>query len=311
MTDVVAPSGRRIALRSWRAWEPRAVVQVLHGLAEHIDRYERFATACNRRGIAVVGHDHRGHGAAAEATQLGHFGDKDGWSRVIDDAYAVFRATEREYRDLPIILLGHSMGSYIAQDLVMRKTPAIAGLLLSGSTWPKRSDVRFARLLAVILCALRGRRAPGQVFDKMVFKTYNKHFEPNRTEFDWLSRDELEVDRYIHDPKCGSLSSYALWRELFGGLLNISTREALRKAPDELPILITGGELDPVGGRAALERLAAEYRTTDHSDVTLKLYPEGRHEMLNETNRDAVTKDWLDWIDAVVARAPQGTQAVR
>ena len=306
MANIVAPSGRRIALRSWKAWEPRAVVQVLHGLAEHIDRYERFATACNRRGIAVVGHDHRGHGAAAEETQLGHFGDKDGWSHVIDDAYAVFRATEREYPGLPIVLLGHSMGSYIAQDLVMRKMPAIAGLLLSGSTWPKRGDVRVARLLANIVCALGQRRAPSQLFDKMLFKAYNKQFEPNRTEFDWLSRDELEVDRYVHDTKCGSLSTYGLWRDLFGGLLNISTRNALRKIPNELPILITGGEVDPVGGAAALQRLAAEYTGTEHSDVSLKLYPGGRHEMLNETNRDAVTDDWLDWMDNVLARMPQG-----
>lgn len=305
MADVIAPSGRRIAVRTWRAWEPRAVVQVLHGLAEHIDRYERFATACNRRSIAVVGHDHRGHGSAAEETQLGHFGDKDGWSRVIDDAYAVFRGTERTYHGLPIILLGHSMGSYIAQDLVMRKMPAIAGLLLSGSTWPKRRDVRFARLLASVACALGRRRAPSQLLDKMLFKAYNKQFEPNRTAFDWLSRDELEVDRYVHDAKCGSLSTYGLWRELFGGLLSISTREALRKVPEELPILITGGEVDPVGGAAALQRLAAEYAATDHSDVTVKLYPEGRHEMLNETNRDGVTADWLDWIDDVLARTPQ------
>ncbi len=134
----------------------------------------------------------------------------------------------------------------------------------------------------------------------MSFGQFNKRFAPNRTEFDWLSRDEQEVDEYVADPLCGAPSGSRLWYDLFGGLLEISRESALRKVPTVLPILITGGELDPVGGAKALTRLAAEYEATGHENVTLKLYPGGRHEMVNETNRDEVTADILAWIDTVV-----------
>ena len=302
--EAISPDGRRIPLCVWPTAAPRAVVQLLHGLAEHIGRYDRFADACNRHGFAVVGHNHRGHGAQDGNGQLGHYADHDGWSRVIDDAYAVYRAIDRRYPSTPILLFGHSMGSYIAQSLVMRKAPAIRALILSGSTWPNRLEIKLARGLAFIACTLRGRRRLSTLFDKLLFKGYNETFAPNRTSFDWLSRDGDEVDRYVADPLCGGLSSNALWAELFGGLIEISSPAMLGKVPHQLPLLVTGGEADPVGGKKALHRLAAEYEATNHPDVSLMLYTDARHEMLNELNRDAVTSDWLAWIDEVLAREP-------
>ena len=297
MAEIAAADGRQIALREWPVPQPRATVQILHGLAEHIGRYERFAEACNERGYSVVGHNHRGHG---KHSGLGHFGDRDGWSVVVEDAHRVFRHVSENHANAPVVLLGHSMGSYIAQSLVMRKAPDLAALVLSGSTWPKRGEVRFASWLATIVGAIRGRRRLSKLFDTMVFQGYNKAFAPARTPFDWLSRDADEVDRYVNDPLCGGLSSYAMWKDIFGGLLEISSPDMLARVANDLPLLITGGEADPVGGAAALTKLADAYRGAGHSEVTLTLYADGRHEMLNETNRDEVTKDWLDWIEGAL-----------
>ena len=300
---ISAADDRQIELSIWRPdTEPRGVIQVLHGLAEHIARYDRFARECTARGYAVVGHNHRGHGEQAAGGLLGHFADRDGMMLVVDDAERVFAEVRRQFPAAPIVLMGHSMGSYIAQLFVMRRAPDIAALILSGSTWPNQQEIRMARMLGKIMRFFRGTRRHSRLFDEMIFKKYNKTFAPNRTGFDWLSRDEAEVDRYIEDRLCGSRSSYGLWLELFNTLIEISERGATARVAKDLPMLITGGAEDPVGGARPLARLAAEYEASGHERVTLKLYADGRHEMLNETNRDAVTDDILSWIDTNVSR---------
>ena len=291
--------GREIDLRRWPAAEETAgVIQILHGLAEHSARYDRFARAANERGYAVVAHDHRGHGPQFAPDALGHFADRDGWARVVDDVDAVTRSIRETIGDKPIVLLGHSMGSYIAQSYVMRYPARIQRLILSGSTWPNRFEVRVARLIAALIAAVRGPGSPGALMDRLSFGKFNDRFQPNRTAFDWLSRDAAEVDRYIDDPLCGHLSSNRLWVDLLGGLLEISRPASIAGIADDLPVLITGGAVDPVGGAGALSRLADAYRKAGKTKVTLKLYPDGRHEMLNEINRDEVTRDILDWIES-------------
>lgn len=292
-------AGREIDLRTWPAVDRTlGVIQILHGLAEHSGRYDRFARAANERGYAVVAHDHRGHGPQFAPDALGHFADRDGWTKVLSDVDAVSRSIREEIADKPLILLGHSMGSYIAQSYVMRYPARIKRLILSGSTWPNRAEVRVARLIAWLLAAIRGPASPGTLMDRLSFGKFNDRFQPNRTAFDWLSRDPSEVDRYIDDALCGHLSSNRLWVDLLGGLLEISRTTSIAGVADDLPILITGGALDPVGGASALSRLAEAYRKAGKSKVDLKLYAEGRHEMLNEINRDEVTRDILDWIES-------------
>lgn len=303
--DIEADDGHHIELRVWPTEEPsRALIQVMHGLAEHADRYDRFARACNARAYAVVAHNHRGHGGQSAPHDLGHFADVEGWSKLIDDVKCVFDETKKQYPAVPYILFGHSMGSYVAQSFVMREAPELDGLILSGSTWPNRTGVRIARWLAWIATAVRGPRVAGTVFDNMSFGQFNKRFAPNRTEFDWLSRDEEEVDRYVADALCGAPASSRLWYDLFGALLEISDAKSLVKVPGSLPLLITGGVFDPVGGAKALSRLAAEYRASGHQNVALKLYADARHEMLNEINRDDVTADILGWMDRVLRFDP-------
>jgi alpha-beta hydrolase superfamily lysophospholipase len=190
------------------------------------------------------------------------------------------------------------MGSFVAQSFAMHYGAKLSGLLLSASTWPSRLQ-SFPGVMLARLEALRiGKRGTSTLLDKLGFGNFNKCFKSPRTELDWLSRDEQEVDAYIADPLCGGPYTCGLWIDLLGGLFSIGSDNALGRIPGDLPILITGGADDPVGGERGMTKLAMHYAQTGHSRMSLKLYAGGRHEMLNETNRDEVTTDWLDWIAA-------------
>jgi alpha-beta hydrolase superfamily lysophospholipase len=293
--NLTAPDGHSIATFEWCPSDapPNIVIQVLHGLGEHAGRYERFATACNAERIAVVAHNHRGHGHVEE---FGHYADHDGWANVIADVLQVRQHIADRFPKVPVVLLGHSMGSYIAQSFVMRHGGNNHALILSASTYAPRGQLRAGHLCAQLLTALTGGQRVNSFLNHSGLGKFNERFKPARTKFDWLSRDEAEVDRYIQDPLCGGDFSNKLWADLTGGLLEITSRDAAATVRQDLPILILGGERDPVGGTIGLTLLADVYRKTGHDDVTLKLYPEGRHEMLNETNRDAVTRDVIEWI---------------
>ncbi len=297
-TSINTTDGHAIPVVTWAPKDnPVALLQIFHGLAEHAERYARFAGAATAAGYVVVAHDHRGHGRACPESGLGHFADADGWDLIVHDAKSVQDDAGRRYPGLPVVLLGHSMGSYIAQDFVMRHPHSVSALVLSGSTWPSRLQVWLGRWLARWEALRRGRRHRSKRLNAMAFGAFNRRFEPARTPFDWLSRDVAEVDRYIADTLCGSVASATLWQDLLGGLLAISSATALQRIPSGLPVLITGGEEDPVGGRRGMTRLAAAYERSGHTAVTLKIYSGGRHEMLNETNRDEVTDDILGWLE--------------
>ncbi len=292
-----ATDGHDIRLQVWRpAIAAIGVVQILHGLGEHADRYARFAEAAIARGFIVYCHDHRGHGKYAD--QYGYFGDSDGWSLVASDANRVHQEISGLHAELPISLIGHSMGSYIAQSFLIRHTPRIAGLILSASTWQSRPLLLLASLLAKVEGWRLGKHRSSALLNRMGYGNFNKPFHPVRTESDWLSRDESEVDKFIADPLCGGPYTAGLWSDLTAGLFEISSDSALRRIDADLPILITGGEVDPVGGDKGMTKLVLHYAQTGHQQIRVKIYADGRHEMLNEINRDEVTEDWLDWIQA-------------
>jgi len=278
---------------------PLAVIQLLHGLGEHAARYERFAAACNQEHMNVVAHNHRGHG---DLENYGHFADENGWDKVIGDVLQVRQEIAARYPKLPVVLLGHSMGSYIAQSFVMRHGGNNAALILSASTLASRFELRMGRAAAAIAATLFGKRHVSGFLNQMGLGNLNNPFKPNRTGFDWLSRDEDEVDRYVADPLCGGQFSNQLWSDLTGGMLEISSLRAIASVRDDMPVLITGGACDPVGGQTGMTRLADAYRQTGHDDVALTIYPEGRHEMLNETNRDEVSKDIVAWVESRLGR---------
>lgn len=274
----------------------RGIIQVLHGLGEHSRRYARFAGVANARGYAVVCHDHRGHGGH-DPENRGYFAPADGWNRLVSDALCVHEFAADRFPGQPHTLLGHSMGSYLAQSFAMHHGARLNALLLSGSTWYGRAQPVFANLLARAECWRVGEHRHSALLDKLGFANFNRRFEPARTEFDWLSHDDEEVDKYAADPNCGGPFTAGLWRDVTGGLYEISSDMQLARVPTDLPILITGGELDPLGGERGMGKLALHYAQTSHSRLSVKIYPGGRHEMLNEVNRDQVTADWLDWID--------------
>ena len=295
-----AKDGRRILIDIWNPSQPKALIHLFHGLGEHPARYERFANHCNSLGFAVAAHNHRGHGENCPEDELGHYADKDGWDKVISDAALVQDELIRQLPNIPVILLGHSMGSYIAQSFLMRGHGSVNALVLSATAFNSRLQLRIGHWLAAFESMRGGKRNKSALLNKMGFGAFNKPFQPNRTEFDWLSRDENEVDKYVADPLCGADSSSGLWFDMTGGLLEVSSLKALRKIPADMPVLITGGSDDPVGGQKGLTLLAKKYEESGHANTMLKIYESGRHEMLNETNRDEFSQDLTQWMTEAV-----------
>lgn len=291
--------GPDIHLYVWHPDEDKSngdVVQIVHGLGEHAGRYRRLAGSLTDAGYLVVAHDQRGHGRTAQRGIPGHFADQDGWDKVVEDVERVRQEAKALRPDGRVILLGHSMGSYVAQSYALRHPCNMEALVLSGSTFASRMQLRIFRIVAAIESLRQGSTGRSRLLDKLSFGAFNKEFQPARTDFDWLSRDEAEVDAYVTDPLCGGQSTNQLWRDLTGGLMEISAVPALRQLPASLPVYILGGEQDPVGGAKGLTRLYDAYREAGLAGTTLRLYPDGRHEMFNETNRDEVTADLLAWL---------------
>lgn len=285
--------------RLWPQTSPVATIHLMHGMAEHCDRYIPLAEFLHQAGYQVVTHNHRGHG---ERRPRGHYADANaanmgGWELLMDDILRVQQAT---CGDEPRILLGHSMGSFIAQGFAIRHGDLLSGLILSGSNHQSSALFHLGRSVASLLKLRQGQQHLSGVMDALSFGAFNKAFRPNRTDFDWLSRDHQQVDRYLADAACGHLCSLQLWTDLFSGLIEIGKANNLRKIPAHLPIYLFGGDRDPVGQMGkGVPALKAFLEKTGHDNVTLRMYPEGRHEMLNETNASEVFQDTLNWLKSL------------
>ena len=268
--------GLELATYEWDVADPRGVVQVAHGLAEHSARYDRFARALNDAGYTVRASDHRGHGDSITGTP-GDFG-APGFEALIADM-AAYGASLRG--EPPLFLFAHSMGSFAAQSVIVTHSEQYAGVVLSGST-------------ALDLLAAGMAEAEGPVG----LEAFNAGFEP-RTGYEWLSRDETEVDRYVADPLCGFDLPDETVPALFGAAGTLADPTALAGIRSGLPLLVVSGSEDPLaGGGQLVEVLGQRYRDAGLVDVTVKLYDGARHEILNETNRDEVTSDVVAWLDA-------------
>lgn len=293
-----SPRGAEEAALSLSLWmpqgKPRAVVQILHGMAEHIARYDRLARALCAHGYAVAGHSHRGHGQECASDKLGYFYDRDGWDIVVRDAHYVTVLLRGRFPEAKIFLLGHSMGSFMAREYAIRYGGELQALVLSGTGYYGKALCAAGGLLAK-MCP---RQKPARIVDKIAFSSNNKPFEPARTPFDWLSRDEKEVDKYIADDRCGFLFTGRAFGDFFGGLKALTKTERLVSLPKTLPIFILSGDNDPVGGMGAgVRRVYDEYKAAGIDDVNIKLYSGARHEIFNEINRDDVTNDLLAWLN--------------
>jgi alpha-beta hydrolase superfamily lysophospholipase len=294
---LTAPDETRLRCYEWPAENARAAVVIVHGMAEHAIRYGRFAKALNDAGIAAVSMDLRGHGATASVEDKGWFAKSDGWKRVLADIRQLTGWAAEKYEGRPVILFGHSMGSIFARAALASFGGMYRAAVLSGVTVDEPGRRNIAPAIAGAVSALQGSKRPSAVLDNLTFGAYNKRFAPARTRFDWLSRDQKEVDKYVLDGNCGFICTGSMFVDVSRVLLETLKPRSVAKIPKDVPILIMSGAEDPVGGFGA----AASYLERQYGqaglDVTVRRYEGARHELLNETNRDEVTKDLLEFIN--------------
>jgi alpha-beta hydrolase superfamily lysophospholipase len=295
--------GATLHVSGWAVEAPKAIVQVLHGMAEYGSRYARLAQALADAGYTTYAHDYRGHGkSVAEGTPPGHMADSDSWNRIVEDAHGVNREIAKRHPGLPLIVLGHSMGSFVLQQLLFEHPTDMVAAALSASNGKPPAIAGVAKLLARIERARAGKRKPSPVLQRLTFGEYNKAFAPTRTEFDWLSRDPDEVDKYVADPLLGFAVSTQTWLDMISALGRIANPRNVARVPKGMPLYLLAGDEDQVGDSGkGMKNLHDAYKRAAIFDVRLKLYPGGRHEMFNETNRQEVTDDLVRWCDEIVA----------
>lgn len=281
----------------------RAAVQIAHGMAEHGARYAGLAQKLNTQGFAVYASDHRGHGLSIpQGATPGHMADTDGWNKATGDLNLVNGEIKRRHPGIPVIMLGHSMGSFMAQSYLAKYGDSVAAIALSATNGPPGALGAIGQLITRLEKLRLGAEGHSPVMAGMTFKAFNKGFKPNRTEFDWLSRDDAEVDKYVADPLCGFECSVATWISMLDALTRIASDKALAAMDKSKPIYVVSGLEDPIGEKGkGVKRLLAAYKKHGFGNVTSKFYPDARHEIFNETNRDEVTADFIGWLNTVVA----------
>ncbi|MAM00219.1 MAG: alpha/beta hydrolase [Alteromonadaceae bacterium] len=280
-----SPDNHRIPLVSWAPKHPCAVMVIAHGMAEHAARYQALAHWLNENGVAVVAIQHRGHGPNCSDAELGHYGDYQGWQKVVDDLAQVVSHARKQYPALPLTLFGHSMGSFIAQAFAQQYGDQIDNLILCATNRIDKTKLMVSLGLVRAIRAIRGKRHHSRLIDRMTFGAFNKAFTPNRTTHDWLSRDPQQVDRYLKDPLCGFSCTTGLWSDFIGGMLKINPA-IWRK---DLPVHLLAGDQDPVGEMGnGFSRHVADLRAAGVYVASERLFPGARHELVNETNADEV-----------------------
>nr|WP_289767163.1 alpha/beta hydrolase [uncultured Acetatifactor sp.] len=280
------------------------VLQVVHGMAEYAERYEEFAEYLTARGFVVTGDDHLGHGkSVGEKGKQGYFCEQDPATVLVRDEHRLKKLTQELYPHVPYVIMGHSMGSFIARNYICRYGTGIDAAIIMGTGMQPMAVLLAARLLAGIQKLFCGSRHVSKLIDKMAFGGYGRKIGNPRTPWDWLSRDEKRVDQYIADPMCGFTFTVNGFDALFTLVSRLHSQENLKAVPKNLPVFMVSGDADPVGDygkgvRKACDSLAA----AGLEDISLKLYEGGRHELLNETNRAEVMEDILEWVQSKVLK---------
>ena len=291
-----ASDGHRVACYRWPVDTPRAVIQIAHGMGEHARRYDWVARQLNDGGYSVVASDHRGHGETAGPVR-GYMGP-DGWNRTLADMYEINREIRGQYPGRPLCLLGHSMGSMLSQQYITRYGHSIDLLALSGSPGFKESRLNFIGRWVLKFEHWRlGPDGTSELMQKSLFGSFNDPFDsPEATGFEWLSRDREQVRRYVADDQCGFVVTPGTLIDMGQATPVSQSLAAIAKVPGDLVMYVFSGSEDPVHGQQKdLDRMVAAYRQAGLSP-TCKLYPGGRHEMFNETNREEVMTDLLNWL---------------
>ena len=299
-TDFYYPSFGKGMIHGCR-WEPQgkplAVLQIVHGVAEYAARYEHFATFMASKGFLVVAEDHMGHGGSlGDEGTIGCF--EGGWHKAVADTHRLLSYTRMEFPDVPYILLGHSMGSFMVRTLLAKYPKCgVSAAIISGTAWMHRGIINSGIAAATLVAKRQGAEKPSKLLNDMMFGSYNRKIEHRRTTHDWLTRDNKIVDAYVDDPLCGFTITAGLAKDMMTGLLYIQEPEHLNKMRKDLPVFFIAGADDPVGNYGeGVRQTAQAFVKAGMENVSMRIYPLCRHEVLNELNREEVYDNILDWL---------------
>lgn len=276
--------------------EPRGIVQIIHGIAEHIGRYDDFARYLNSLGYLVVAEDHMGHGKTASSGIVGYF--HGGWFAAVEDSYRLYKDIRKAHPHIPYFLFGHSMGSFLLRTIMIEHPECEArGCIICGTGWIPTPMLKTGIAACKTACAVKDETKASPFLQNLVFGSYNKKIEHPRTPFDWLSRDNAVVDAFIADPMCGFTATAGLLRDMMVGVSYIQREENLARMKASMPVFLIAGGDDPVGDYGkGVEKVKREFTCSCMENVASKIYPLCRHEILNEINRLEVYKDIAEWL---------------
>ena len=288
---------------------PKAILQIVHGIAEYVERYDNFAEYLTAQGYMVVAEDHMGHGKSiGKACVQGYF--TGGWFSAVEDTCELMRQTKAEYPDLPYVLFGHSMGSFMARTVLTQYPDVdVDAAVICGTGWLPQAMLQMGISACKLVCRLKGEKTPSETLQGIVFGSYNRRVEHPRTAYDWINRDANCVDAYIADPLCGFTASAGLLRDMMQGILYIQQQKNLRKMRKDLPVLFIAGGDDPVGDYGSGVRKTAEvFENVGMTDISVRVYPLCRHEILNEINKEEIYMDVTKWLRLLEKRAQHTTE---
>ncbi len=288
------------------SWQPskgpvKAVVQIVHGMVEYVGRYEEFACFLAGQGYAVIGHDHLGHGkTAATSEDLGHFAEKDGDKHVIADMYRITCVGRKYWPGVPLVIMGHSMGSFFTRKYLTRYSRKVEGAIIMGTGFMGLPVVTFGKVAAGLICRVRGSRYRSRLLYNLTLGGNNRRIKKLRTDNDWLSTNEESVDAYNQDPYCSFIFTAGAYRDFFTVLTDLAAKKNFSTMNRKLPVFLVAGEDDPVGNYGkGVKACCQQFQSLGFEDVSLKLYPGDRHEILNELDRHMVFSDIVGWLNRV------------
>ena len=294
-----ATGNTKIRYCMWIPEEIHAAVQLTHGMAEYIDRYDSFARFLAENGVLVFGQDHAGHGKSVGENKKGFFAKKNGWDALVQDMRTLLDIVKKDYPGIPYILFGHSMGSFLARTYASRDGKDFDAFVFCGTAGGNPA-LPIAKLLVKGEIKKLGAEVPSPFINNLAFGSYNKPFAPNRTEYDWLSRNTENVDKYVADDLCGFPFTTSAMCDMFDGLSEVNGKKWAKKVPKK-PVFLIAGEKDPVGNMGKGVKQVNKWLADTGHKTEMKLYKDCRHEILNEDIREDVYKDVLLFVEAVAA----------
>ncbi len=283
----------------WDVENPKAVLQVAHGMSEFIERYEGFAKYFNEKGIVVVGNDHIGHGSSiAKDKAPMYFGGENSWGCVVDDLFTLYEKTKKEYPELPYYVFGLSLGSFLMRALIINYTEGIDGAILVGTSQASKLEIGLGKFMAERERKKYGDDVTTDTINDLTFGTYNRKFSPTKTEMDWLCSNEDALNEFLADERRGKAFTVGLFRELLNVMSYTRDPKNIEKMNKSMPILIMSGEKDPVGSFTKnIKKLEEVYKKSGMKDITVNIYPGLRHDILNEVGKEKVFDDINEWME--------------